>query len=89
MITEGNYLLLPDGGWEDVRPLLAEVWFVAVDDDVRRERLVRRHEEFGKSSEAARAWVEGTDEPNAELVSATRSSADLVVKLPLERTTAR
>ena len=86
VVTEGNYLLLPDGGWEHVRPLLAEVWFVAVDDDVRRERLVRRHEEFGKSPAEARAWVEKTDEPNAELVRARASTADLVVHLPLERT---
>lgn len=81
VITEGNYLLLPDGGWEQVRPLLAEVWFVAVDDDVRRSRLVRRHEEFGKSPEAARAWVDRSDEPNARLVGATRSTADVVVTL--------
>ncbi len=77
VITEGNYLLLPDGGWERVRPLLAEVWFVEVDDDVRRERLVRRHEEFGKSPEDAREWVERSDEANARLVAITRDSADL------------
>jgi pantothenate kinase len=79
VITEGNYLLLPDGGWERVRPLLAEAWFVTVADDVRRERLVARHERFGKSSDAARAWVEHVDEPNARLVAATRDAADLVV----------
>lgn len=79
VVTEGNYLLLDDGGWERVRPLLAEVWFVDVDDEVRRERLVRRHEEFGKSPAAARDWVAQTDEPNARLVQATRDRADLVV----------
>lgn len=79
VVTEGNYLLLPDGGWERVRPLLTEVWHVEVDDDVRRERLVRRHEQFGKSPEAARAWVDQVDEPNARLISATRDAADLVV----------
>jgi pantothenate kinase len=84
VVTEGNYLLLPDGGWERVRPLLAEVWFVEVDDDVRRARLVRRHEEFGKSPEAARAWVEHVDEPNARVITATRDRADLVVSLPVQ-----
>ena len=82
VVTEGNYLLLPDGGWQRVRPLLAETWFVQVDEDVRRERLVRRHEEFGKSPEAARAWVETVDEPNARLITSTRDGADLVVTLP-------
>lgn len=79
VVTEGNYLLLPDGGWERVRPLLTETWFVQVDDGVRRERLVQRHEEFGKPVEAARAWVESVDEPNAALVARTRDAADLVV----------
>ena len=81
VVTEGNYLLLPDGGWERVRPLLTEVWHIEVDDDVRRERLVRRHEQFGKSPDAARAWVDHVDEPNARLICATRDSADLVVQL--------
>ena len=80
VVTEGNYLLLPDGGWERVRPLLAEAWFVDVADDVRRARLVRRHEQFGKPPEAARAWVDQVDEPNAELVRATRERADLVIE---------
>jgi pantothenate kinase len=81
VVTEGNYLLLPAGGWERVRPLLAEGWYVDLPDDVRRQRLVRRHEQFGKSPHAARAWVEQVDEPNAELVAATRTSADVVVAL--------
>jgi pantothenate kinase len=81
VVTEGNYLLLPEGGWERVRRLLAEVWHVEVDDDVRRERLVRRHEQFGKSPDDARAWVGHVDEPNARLISATRDTADLVVQL--------
>ncbi len=81
VITEGNYLLLPDGGWELVRPLLTEAWFVEVDDDVRRERQVRRHGKFGKSPFAASEWVDHIDEPNARLGAATRDSADLVAEL--------
>lgn len=81
VVTEGNYLLLPADGWERVRPLLTEVWFTEVDDEVRRARLVQRHEQFGKSPEAAHAWVEQVDEPNARLVAATRTSSDLVVPL--------
>jgi len=81
VVTEGNYLLLPDSSWERVRPLLAGAWYVDVADDVRRERLVRRHEQFGKTPDAARAWVADVDQPNAELVAATRDAADLVVPL--------
>jgi len=81
VVTEGNYLLLPSGGWERVRPLLVETWFVELDDDVRRARLVRRHEQFGKSPTDARAWVERSDEANAALVGGTRDAADVVVRL--------
>lgn len=81
VITEGNYLLLSGGGWERVRPLLAETWFVEVDPDVRRDRLVRRHEQFGKSPGDARAWVARSDEANAAVVGSTRDAADVVVRL--------
>ncbi|WP_374457326.1 nucleoside/nucleotide kinase family protein [Nocardioides sp.] len=81
VVTEGNYLLLTGDGWERVRPLLTEAWFIEVDDDVRRERLVRRHEQFGKSPDAARAWVDVVDEPNARLVRATRSAADVHISV--------
>ena len=80
VVTEGNYLLL-DGPFAPVRPLLAECWFVAVEPGLRLERLVARHERHGRSPDAARAWVEHTDEPNARLVEATRERADVVVTL--------
>lgn len=82
VITEGNYLLLDQGPWAAVRALLDEAWFVDTDDGQRRERLVRRHMQFGRSLEAARAWVEHTDEPNARLIAASRARADLVVDWP-------
>ncbi|MDN5798088.1 MAG: nucleoside/nucleotide kinase family protein [Intrasporangium sp.] len=79
VITEGNYLLLPQEPWVSVRSLLAEVWFVDIDDATRVGRLVARHERFGKSPQAAREWVLRSDEANARLVAATRGCADLVV----------
>ncbi len=82
VVTEGNYLLLDEGPWQRVRPLLDEVWFVEVDDRVRVDRLVRRHVAHGKDPEQARAWVLGSDEANARLVAATRGRADLVVPCP-------
>lgn len=77
VITEGNYLL--DAEWPAVGPTLDEVWFVDVPDDVRVERLVRRHVEFGKTEAAAREWVERVDEPNARRIIARRHSASLIV----------
>ena len=82
IVTEGNYLLLESGHWSEVRPLLDEVWYVEVDDELRRERLVARHMRFGMSEGAARDWAMLTDEPNAAIVAANRARADLVVSLP-------
>ncbi len=80
VITEGNYLLLATGGWERVRPLLDEAWFVEEDDVVRRSRLVGRHIEHGRSPDEAEAWVESVDEPNAALIRATRHLATREVR---------
>jgi len=79
VLTEGNYLLLDSGRWPAVAPLLDEVWFCALRDDVRLERLLARHVAFGKPPDVARAWVASVDEPNAALIEATRARADLVV----------
>nr|WP_296067505.1 nucleoside/nucleotide kinase family protein [uncultured Actinoplanes sp.] len=79
VVTEGNYLLAEDGGWERVRSLLDGVWFVQVDDETRIERLIRRHVSHGKRRDTARAWVSRSDEANAQFVAATRGRADLIV----------
>jgi pantothenate kinase len=57
VVTEGNYLLLDLPEWRAVRAELDEVWFVEVDDVVRRARLVARHVAFGKSPADAERWV--------------------------------
>lgn len=79
VVTEGNYLLLDQPGWRDVRPLLDECWFVDLDDGMRLERLVDRHVRHGRTRAAAEEWVARSDEANARLVVPTRERADLVV----------
>ncbi|MGH3938549.1 MAG: nucleoside/nucleotide kinase family protein [Pseudonocardiaceae bacterium] len=79
IITEGNYLLCQDHGWDRVRPQLDEVWYVDLDTDERLRRLTARHIRFGKSPAAAAAWATGPDERNAVLITATRHHADLII----------
>ena len=81
IVTEGNYLLLPQGPWSVVRPLLDEAWYIDIEDETRMHRLIRRHVEFGKSSEEAYDWAHGTDQTNATLISSTAPHADLIVRL--------
>lgn len=79
VITEGNYLLHSEGGWESVASMLTESWYVDVNDELRLERLVDRHHFFGKERQAAYDWAHGTDENNAQLVEAARDQADFIV----------
>ncbi|MHA0284973.1 nucleoside/nucleotide kinase family protein [Mycobacterium sp. C3-094] len=82
VVTEGNYLLLNSGAWPAARACVDEVWFLAPDNDIRHERLVRRHEAFGKTPEEAQFWALGSDERNAALIESTAGRADRVLRLP-------
>jgi pantothenate kinase len=82
VVVEGNYLLVDDGPWAQIADLLAESWYVELDEPTRMERLVARHMRFGRDRAAAEAHAFGSDQRNAELIAATRGRADLVVRLP-------
>jgi pantothenate kinase len=79
VVTEGNYLLVAAEPWSAVRTLLDEAWFLDPPPGVRHERLIARHQTFGKTPDDARAWALGSDEDNAELIAPTRAYADLVL----------
>ena len=81
VITEGNYLLLDAEGWRESKEQIDEIWYLDVDEDERKRRLVRRHEAFGKPQEEAKAWATGSDQRNADVVEGTRGRADLIIKL--------
>ena len=69
--VEGNYLLL----WSGIAELLDETWYLELDPEVRRARLLERHVLSGKSPDAAAAWVDAVDEPNARLIAASADRA--------------
>ncbi len=79
VVTEGNYLLLDEPPWAEIRDLLDECWYVDVPDDLRRARLQSRHERYGRDPEQARERTLGSDERNAVLVAASRERAALLV----------
>ena len=79
VITEGNYLLVEQEPWKDIRAQLDEVWFVDTPPQLRLARLVERHISFGMEPAAAGAWATGPDEANAVLIQATRQAADRVI----------
>jgi pantothenate kinase len=79
VVTEGNYLLL-DGPWLPVQGFLDETWFLNTPEPQREAWLLARHIAFGRSKEAAEAWMEATDAPNARAILATLDRADVLIE---------
>lgn len=78
VLVEGNYLLLDRPPWSGLAPLFDLTVFIDVPIAELRRRLLARWRDLGRGEEAARAWVEGNDLPNARLVIAGRRPADVV-----------
>lgn len=79
VIVEGNYLLLDGPGWDGVRPLLDQCWYLDPGEQIRLTRLIARHQAYGRSPALARERALGSDERNARLIARSRSRADLVI----------
>ncbi|UCM91241.1 nucleoside/nucleotide kinase family protein [Streptomyces marincola] len=80
IVTEGNYLACDLPGWREAHALMDEVWYVDAGEEVRDARLMLRHTGHGRTREAARAWIDGNDVPNAGLVAASRARCSRVVR---------
>jgi pantothenate kinase len=78
VLVEGNYLLLDRAPWSELAPLFDLTIFIDVPMAELERRLLARWTDLGRSEEAARAWVEGNDLPNARLVIEGSRQADIV-----------
>ena len=76
VVTEGNYLALPSGGFSGARELINRLYYLRGADDARRRRLLARHIAGGRSLIAAEHWVRAVDEPNARLIAETEGRCD-------------
>jgi pantothenate kinase len=79
VVVEGNYLLVDDDPWRDIRELVAEAWFVETPAETRFERLVDRHVRHGRSPADAAAWATTVDGANSRLIEPTQARAALIV----------
>jgi pantothenate kinase len=79
VVVEGNYLLIDQEPWSQVRGLLAGAWFCDAPEEERLRRLIDRHTRHGRSREAAEAWARTVDGANARLIEPTRKTADLTI----------
>ena len=82
LVVEGNYLLLTEGPFAGVKPLLDYAVFIDVPRDLVEARLLRRHAEEGLfSEERNRAHIARNDLPNYDLVCLSQDRADVVISL--------
>lgn len=81
VVTEGLYLLHDEGGWEQVRPLLDEVWYLDVPTEERQRRLIARRVGHGDPEADATEWVLRVDQANADVVEASKRHADYIFQL--------
>lgn len=65
-LFEGNYVALDKEEWAEAAALMDEIWWVEVDENLARQRLVRRHVKAGivKDEEEARRRADENDLPN-------------------------
>ena len=82
VIFEGNYLSLGQGEWKEAAELMDELWFVEVDFETARRRLVYRHVKAGiaKDEEEAGRRADENDLINGrEIVDGRLDVQELVV----------
>lgn len=80
LVIEGNYLLLREAPWDRVAGLVdVTVWLDVPEAELDR-RLQARWAHFGKTPEAARAWIDGNDLPNIRRTQAGSAPADVVIR---------
>lgn len=79
IVTEGNYLLLRNPPWSDLRPLFDATVFIDVPEETLRERLIERWTGYRFSPDELRTKLEDNDLPNARLVIAESGEADYCI----------
>lgn len=81
ILLEGNYLLLKEKGWTNVRVLSDYSVFIEAEPQLLRERLINRKVAGGKSREEAERFFDFSDSKNIELVLKNSARADETWKL--------
>ena len=81
LLIEGNYLLLKESGWTNVRVLGDYSVFIDAEPNLLRERLINRKIMGGKSREEAERFFDFSDSKNIERVLKNSARADETWKL--------
>lgn len=77
VMLEGNYLLLDEDGWRDLRKYADYTISVSADEELLRNRLINRRIKTGVSREDAVRFVDFSDMPNVRLCLTKSMAADM------------
>ncbi|KEQ94282.1 hypothetical protein AUEXF2481DRAFT_5775 [Aureobasidium subglaciale EXF-2481] len=82
VIFEGLYVLCEDLPWARISSLVNERWFVEIDHEIGRQRVVKRFLDTGfeKDYEAACTRYDENDVFNAEFINRTSKERDVTIK---------
>jgi pantothenate kinase len=81
ILLEGNYLLLNEPGWSELRNYADYTVSVRAEEAFLRERLTDRKIKTGKDPEEAARFVDFSDMPNVRLCLEKTAEADLQLQL--------
>jgi pantothenate kinase len=80
IVAEGNYLLVPDAPWGQLRELFDLTVYLEAPAEERVGGLIRRQLSFGLNEPDAFDWVYRSDEANARVVAETQRLADMTIR---------
>lgn len=81
VLLEGNYLLLDEDGWRDLRQYADCTVLIRADEALLRDRLIERRIKTGVSEQAAREFVDYSDMANVRICLEKSMPADLVLEI--------
>ncbi|MFP2470544.1 nucleoside/nucleotide kinase family protein [Pseudescherichia vulneris] len=81
VVVEGNWLLLNDPAWRELREYCDFSIFITAPAAALRQCLVARKQAGGLSEQEAEAFYQRTDGPNAERVLTSSVAADLTLTM--------
>ncbi len=80
LVAEGNYVLLNEAPWTGLADFFDMTVMIDVAQSELDRRLLDRWAFYGKTPEAARAWIDGNDMPNIRRVTQGSRKADITVQ---------
>ncbi len=81
VILEGNYLLLKEAGWSELKSYADYTISVSAEENCLRERLIDRRIKTGVDPEAATQFVDFSDMPNVRLCLQKTAAANLELRM--------